>query len=60
MERRRRGRERHKAHDGGATQTRWEGGGVEQYWGWFPDSFYSTVFPKHDEVVSKNTQPLYA
>lgn len=59
MERRRRSREHHKAHDGGATQTGGEGI-VEQDWGWFPDSFYSTVFPKHDEVVSKNTQPLYA
>lgn len=61
MERRRRSSERHKAHYRGATQTRrgW-GGGAVQDWGWFPDSFYSTVFPKHDEAVSKNTQPLYA
>lgn len=56
MERRRRSSERHKAHDRGATQTG-RGGGSSARLGLVP---WFILLPKHDEAVSKNTQPLYA
>lgn len=63
MERWRGSSEHHEAHRSGATQTgaggRVERQGLLQDRGWFPNLLYS-LFLKHDKVVSKNVQPLYA
>lgn len=64
MERRRGSSERHEAHRRGVTQTRRgervERQGLLQDRGCFSNSLYSSMFLKHDKVVSKNAQPLYA